>query len=272
MTRSEPDPEALLARGSSEHYADTNYYDYTYRRRTEDVTYYRMLARKHGGPVLELGVGTGRIALPIAEDGFEVIGIDASAPMLRRAEEKARALGISPDKLTLREGDMRRFQLRRRFPLVIAPFNALLHLYEPDDLVSCFRCVKRHLAPDGRFVFDIRVPDPAELARDPEREYVGRPFVHPTLGTKVRYTEQFRYDPIKQVQYVTIRFDPEKRGVPPVETLLSQRQIFPAELRALLTAGGLRLAGRHGDFSGRPLSDADPLAVVTAAHALPRRR
>lgn len=272
MTTEMVDPAELLARGSSEHYDDVGYYDYTYRRRTEDIEFYRSLARKHGGPVLELGVGSGRVGLPIAADGTTVIGLDASAPMLASARKKARALDLPAGRLTLRKGDMRRFKIGRRFPLVIAPFNALLHLYEPDDFVACFRCVREHMTPDGRFVFDVRVPSPAELARNPEREYFGRPFVHPTLGVKVVYTERFQYDPIKQVQYVTMRFEPQKRGMKPVETLLTQRQIFPAELRALLNASGLRLTGRHGDFSGRPLGPDDALEVVTAVKAARGRR
>jgi SAM-dependent methyltransferase len=263
MVKRVEDPYELLERGSREHYDDATYYDYTYRSLRADVEFYRRRARKSGGPILELGVGTGRVAMALADDGHEVVGVDMSPVMLERARLRAKML--TRGKVTLREGDIRSFRLRKRFPLIVSPFNVLLHLYEPDDFAQCFECVARHLAPGGRFVFDVRVPDPRELARDPDRVYVGRPFVHPSLGCKVRYTEQFRYDPIKQVQHVTIRFVPEKRGVKPVETLLTQRQIFPAELRGLLRLGGLQLKARYGDFSGRPLAPGDSLEVVEAA-------
>jgi SAM-dependent methyltransferase len=272
MPRPHAEPDAL-ERGSREHYDDAAYYDYTYRRRGDDVAYYRRLARQHGGPVLELGGGSGRVALPLVQDGLSVTVLDASAPMLARAKERAAAL-LEPaerKRLTLVRGDMRAFSFpRRKFPLVLAPFNVLLHLYEPDDFARCFRAVARHLAPGGLFVFDVRVPSPAELARNPERVYKGRPFKHTTLGYRVEYSETFRYDPIKQVQHVTIRFAPAApapRGARPVEVLLTQRQIFPNELRALLALGGLRLAGRYGDFTGRPLADDDALEIVVARRA-----
>ncbi len=260
MTRREPgDP---LERGSREHYDDASYYDHTYARRGEDIAFYREAARRYGSPVLELGVGSGRVAIPTALDGHEVLGLDLNTAMLARGRETARAKGVPRGRLSLRRGDMQRFKLGRTFPLITAPFNALLHLYEPDELAACFRCVRDHLAPGGRFVFDVHVPSPSELARDPERAYVGRPMKHPTLG-RCRYTERFRYDPIKQVQHVTIRFEPLD-GSEPLETLLTQRQIFPGELRALLTLGGLRLARRLGTFVGQPLGPDDAVQIIEA--------
>lgn len=255
---------SLLDRGSREHYDDPDYYDRTYRTRREDVEFYRATARRLGSPVLELGVGSGRVASALAADGHEVVGIDPSAPMLARAKERCRA--IADARVTLREGDMRTFTVRKRFPLIIAPFNVLMHLYEPDDFARCFERVAKHLAPDGRFVFDVRVPQPRELARDPEKVYTGRPLTHPKLG-RVKYTERFQYDPIKQVQLVTIRFEPENRRVAAVETVLAHRQVFPAELRALLALGGLRLTRRMGDFDGRPLGPDDDVQIIEAAIA-----
>lgn len=259
--RRPPDGDPL-ERGSREHYDDASYYDHAYARRSADVAFYREAARRLGSPVLEIGAGSGRVAIPTALDGHEVVALDLNAAMLARARETARAKGVPRGKLSLRRGDMRRFKLGRTFPLVTAPFNALLHLYEPDDLAACFRCVREHLAPGGRFVFDVHVPSPAELARDPDRAYVGRPMTHPTLG-RCRYSERFRYDPIKQVQHVTIRFEPLD-GAPAVETLLTQRQIFPGELRALLTLGGLRLARRLGSFAGTPLGPDDAVQIIEA--------
>ena len=90
-------PAEPLARGAREHYDDAVYYDYTYRRRRDDVEYYRRVARQYGGPVLELGVGTGRVGLALAHDGFDVVGLDANPAMLARcAERSARRTSPSP--------------------------------------------------------------------------------------------------------------------------------------------------------------------------------
>jgi SAM-dependent methyltransferase len=271
-TLSSPTVTAELEPGAVQHYEDALYYDYTYRRRVEDVGFYRRFVRQHGGPVLELGAGSGRVTLPLVEDGAEVVALEASAAMIARAEAKADE-SLAPalrKRLAFVHGDMRDFSLERRFNLVLAPFNTLLHLYEPGDFARCFRAVAAHLAPGGRFVFDVRVPSLTELARDPDRVYKARPFKHPTLGYKIRYEEQFRYDPIKQVQHVTIRFAPGE-GAPKRskvhEVLLSQRQIFPNELRALLALGGLELAGRYGDFTGRPLDESDAQQIIVARAA-----
>ncbi len=258
-----------LEPGASEHYEDAVYYDHTYRRRVQDVAFYQRWARQLGGPVLELGAGSGRVSVPIARDGAHVVGLDASEAMLASARARSER-ELDPDgqaRVRFARADMRDFSLGERFNLVIAPFNTLLHLYEPDDFARCFQTVASHLNTGGRFIFDVRVPAPVELARNPDRVYRARPFRHPTLGYKIRYEEQFRYDPIKQVQHVTIRFVPGE-GAPKRarvrEVLLSQRQIFPNELRALLALGGLELVGRYGDFSGRPLSEHDPQQIVVA--------
>ncbi len=264
------DPPDLLERGSREHYDDAQYYDQTYRSRRDDIEFYRHAARRYGEPVLDLGGGSGRIAMPLAQDGARVWVLDANARMLAAGRDRAaRTLSDAERaRVTLAEADIRSFRLRRRFPLVIAPFNVLMHLYEPDEFAACFRCVRQHLAPGGRFIFDVRMPIPSELARNPDRVYRGRPFRHPTLGHGVEYTERFRYDAVKQVQHVIMRFAPgagAPRGSRARETLLTQRQIFPNELRALLALGGLHLRARHGDFSGRPLSDDAFVQVIEAA-------
>lgn len=262
VSRRPSTPLSETERGAKEHYDDPVYYDYTYRRRREDVAFYQRAARQHGSPVLELAVGTGRVAVPLALEGHEVVGIDLHPSMLARARARAVEAELPEARVSLLRGDIRAFDLGRRFPLVIAPFNGLLHLYEAEDLAACFASVRRHLQPGGRFVFDVRMPSVKELARDPSREYAAGSFVHPTLGVRVRYTEQFRYDALKQVQFVTLRFHPPRGEV--IETLLAQRQIFPNELRGLLRLGGLRLAKRLGGFDGQAMSPEAETQIVEA--------
>jgi SAM-dependent methyltransferase len=262
-----------LLRGAREHYADAVYYDFTYRTRTEDIAYYRRIVQQHGGPVLELGGGSGRVSIALAKAGYDVLVLDASTAMLKQGRARAREeldRRTGHGTVVFQHADMRSFALGKKFPTIVAPFNTLLHLYEPDDFAACFRNVVQHLTPDGVFVFDVRMPSLRELTRDPDRVYRARGFRHPTLGHRIEYSEQFEYDPVKQVQHVTIRFEPgpgAPPGAKPVETLLSQRQIFPNELRALLALGGLRLTARHGDFTGRALHSDDVVQIITAKRA-----
>jgi SAM-dependent methyltransferase len=133
--------------------------------------FYLAEAQEHGdGPVLELACGTGRVAIPIARSGREVVGVDASPAMLAAAAEKAVAAGVA---LTLVEGDMRRFDLGgRRFPLIFMARNSLLHLHTPEEFKACLTGVRQHLAPDGVFAFDVFVPSPDILARDPTQRFL----------------------------------------------------------------------------------------------------
>lgn len=252
--------------GSDAHYADPQYYDKAYARRTGDTAYYAALARGTGGPVLEYGVGNGRVALAIASQGIEVVGVDTSAAMLTdlRAKLSAASGAASFGKVTLIEGDMRSLRLKQRFPLVIAPFNTVLHLYTRPEVEAFLEGVKSHLGPGGRFVFDFSLPKAPDLARDPDR-YFGAPRLkYPGKGV-VRYAEQFHYDPLEQTLRVNMRFTPDSKGGDPGgawEVPLCHRQFFPREMEALLHYNGFSEQIWSADFEGDlPHADADSLVV-----------
>src|SRR5437016_3950939 len=118
--------------------------------------FYRKLAHRTGGPILELACGTGRLTLPLATDGYVVVGVDRSPAMLGMAAAKAAARKL---KLTLVCGDMRTVRLRREFALVIVSCNSLAHLTANEDLTAGLVNIGRHLAPGGLFAFDIVNPD-----------------------------------------------------------------------------------------------------------------
>jgi SAM-dependent methyltransferase len=124
--------------------------------------FYRDLAGRVGGPILELASGTGRLTIPLALDGHEIVGLDASHPMLRSAREKADAEDVE---ITFVHGDMRDFSLGRIFALVIISCNSLGHLTQNEELKSCLRSVARHLAPGGLLAFDIVNPPLHDLGR-----------------------------------------------------------------------------------------------------------
>lgn len=259
-----------MTRAKADLYRDARYYDHTYRQYRDDVEHYVALARQAGGPVLELGVGTGRIALALAEAGIDVVGVDVSAPMLARAGERVvKKPRRVRDRIELHEADMRELRLGRRFPLVIAPFNALQHLYEDDDVARALATVRRHLGPGGRFAFDVLMPDVRSFVRDPSRFYKCRPQIHPRDGRRYAYAEAFHYDHARQIQTVTMRFtdlaDPSRVFF----TRLVQRQFFPRELRALLASSGFELVSFEGGFAGEPV-DEDTQSQVIVARALRR--
>ena len=271
----ETDPYDLDA-GTSEHYADAELYDFEYRRRRRDVTFYRELAKRWaggGGPILELGCGSGRVLAPLARDGHDVVGIDLSPTMLRRAAARierlpARARG----RARLVRADMRSLPISGSpgVPLVICPFNGMMHLYGKADVTAMLAEVRRVLAPGGRFAFDVLNPDLAWLTRDPHRRWARTRFTHPGTGEKLVYTTNQTYEPISQIAYIRIYYEPQE-SVPEESkrtrvVRLAHRQFFPAELEGICTAAGFRIEDRWGGFSGEPLEgDSESQVMLCSA-------
>ena len=136
-------------------------YDPWSRSVVEDVSFYVDEAVRSGGPVLELGVGTARIAVPIAVAGIEVVGVDLSEGMLDVARERAALAAVSLD---LRQGDMRDPPVEGAFPLVVIPFRSLLHMETDIDRRAVLHAVAERLSPGGRFVFDVFAPGAEDIA------------------------------------------------------------------------------------------------------------
>jgi SAM-dependent methyltransferase len=262
--------------GALAHFEDPAYYASTYASRTDDVAYYRAVA--HGrGSVVEHGVGNGRIALPLARDGVHVTGIDHAKPML---DDLRARLGEEPPpvrrRVKLVRGDLRTTRLARKAPLVLCPFNAALHLYTREDVEAWLARVSEQLEPGGELVFDVSMPLAKDLARDPNVPYRVAPFEHPTAG-RVRYHERFDYDPVRQILFVSMFFEPTgnkgsgkgaRRHAEPFMTPLAQRQFFPRELEALLHYNGFEVLELFGDFQRGPLTARSDVMVW---HARPKR-
>ena len=137
-------------------------YDPWSRSVVEDVDFYVGQALASGGPIVELAVGTGRIAVPVAKAGIEVIGVDESPEMLAGARAHAEAEGVS-GLVDLRNGDLREPPVPERVPLVIVPFRSLLHLPDEREKGRALAAAASLLDPGGRFVFDVFAPSAEDI-------------------------------------------------------------------------------------------------------------
>jgi SAM-dependent methyltransferase len=224
-------------------YDDPLFYDRIARPAAGSEAFYVDEAIRSGGPVLELACGTGRLLIPIARAGLEVAGVDIVRGMLDRARAKAEEAGVRID---LVHADMRGVHLERRFSVVLLAYNSMLHLASLDDFRALLASVRRHLTPDGVFIFDIYNPSIHMLGRRPdERTEVGR-IQDAELG-EVIVESTIEYDAATQVSrggwHLSAPGKPDFRMIP-----LHMRSIFPQELPLLLGAGGFRLEERYGDF------------------------
>jgi SAM-dependent methyltransferase len=243
---------------SERFYSDARLYDRLFPGGEAAIAYYRGEADRQGGSVVELGCGTGHKLIPIASDGHQCVGLELSPDMLAEAQRKAAERGVAVDWV---QGDMRDVDLGRTFDLVFIAGNSLLHLHEAEDLVSCFRSVRRHLAPGARFIFDVFNPSVQMLADadGARRTREALPFVDPERGT-VSVDVAETYDAAAQVTrgewYFSAETEPDFLVAP-----LALRCIFPQELPLLLALGGLRLVERFGDWSGRPFAADAPIQL-----------
>jgi SAM-dependent methyltransferase len=222
----------------------------------EHLPFYLDLARQQSGAVLELACGTGLITVPIRAAGVDTVGLDQSSAMLKDARKRASAAGVS---IEFVEGDMRDFDLGRSFRLIFVARNSLLHLLSTRDLIAAFVAVKRHLAPDGIFAFDVFNPDVQILSRPADKRFPVMGVTTDAFGP-IRVEVSNCYDAAAQVDrgtwYISTA-DVADKWVFPVVV----RSIFPQELPLLVSAGGLELVQRYGDVSLEPFDAGSPRQV-----------
>ena len=209
-------------------------YDPWSRSVTEDVEFYVELAREAGGPVVELGVGTGRIAVPTAVAGVRVIGVDSSPGMLAVCREAAAAAGVS-ELLDLRLGDLRRPPVKERVHLVTCPFRAYLHLHDDGERLDALRAARELLVPGGRLVFDVFEPSLDDVEATHARWLEREPEIF----------ERADWDLESRTLTLSVRG-------PGGATTMALAWLAPDEWRDLLERAGFEVEAVYGWFDGRP--------------------
>jgi SAM-dependent methyltransferase len=209
-------------------------YDPWSRSVTEDIDFYVAEARKAGGPVVELGVGTGRIAVPTAQAGVRVIGVDSSAGMLDVCRHRAAEAGVA-DLLDLRLGDLRDPPVSERVALVTAPFRSFLHLAGHDERLQALRAARALLQPGGRLVFDVFTP-----SQDDVEETHGR-----WLEREPGIWERADWDLERRQLALSVRGESG-------ETTMVLWWASTGDWRSLLEEAGFEVAACFGWFDMRP--------------------
>lgn len=202
--------------------------------------------RAHGDPVLELGCGTGRILIPLAEAGFDATGIDRAPAMLDQARAKATEKSVP---VRLVEADVRDFSLDATYRTILFPGNALCHIHTREDFEGLAGSVRSHLADDGIFAIVVFVPNVLTLARDPEGRYPYGQYAGPR-GGDVHVSCSNRYDPATQLNHVTTYTQTGDDEA--VEGRLDLRMYYPQELDALLHYNGFVVVERYGSLDREP--------------------
>jgi SAM-dependent methyltransferase len=203
---------------------------------TEDIAFYVAEARKARGTVVELGVGTGRIAVPTAQAGVRLIGVDSSAAMLEVCRARAVEAGVE-HLLDLRLGDLRDPPVDERVPLVTCPFRAFLHLADDDERLAALRAARELLVPGGKLVFDVFEPS-AEDVEETDGRWLER---EPGIWERADWDPRAR----------TLTLSLSVRGEPS-KPMLTLSWLSANEWRALLESAGFRVERCYGWFDRRP--------------------
>ena len=250
------------------------FYDHVlpYRNR-QDVQLYLRQAQRVPGPLLELGCGTGRVLIPLARAGAEIVGIDLSSSMLSICVERlAREDESVHSRARLMRADMRSFKLGRHFPQVIVPFRAFQHLIDTEAQLECLACIHSHLHPGGTLVLDLFNPSIARLAatEGPEDFTEEPPFDMPDGRSVVRKHRILEKDLARQVNDAEICYDithsdgRQERLVHRFE----MRYLFRYEAEHLLARCGFAVDAVYGDYDESPFGSKTPGELILVAHKI----
>lgn len=219
----------------------------------QDLQFYRRIAKRIGGPILELGCGTGRLAIPLAKAGYEVTGIDASAGMLAKAEEKTNELKPAVrERLDFVCARMEDYSLDREYSLIIVPYNGFLLLEDDDTCRAALECAKRHLKPEGLLILDTYENF---LDHEPHDEAQHRwTYENRKNSVKISCYESIHQDYDNQVTVFDITYiDKFKDGTERTRHApLRLRTIFRYQMELLLNERGFEVRSVYGDYNGAP--------------------
>ena len=230
-------------------------YDHQYDLYRDDLHFYGQLAERVGGPILEIGSGTGRVTAYLARRGAQVTGLEPSGGMIGYAHARAERDGIALDVV---QGDVKTFALKQRFALCIAPFNAFMHLYTPNEQLQALENIWAHLEPGGGLVFDLSVPRygaTGTLRHEGETFYAG--------GNRTDVFLVQRHDEVKQGIVTEYYADTTQPGgtLTRRHYTLTQRYYHRYEVEWLLRHAGFESPRVTGSFQGGPLDSMSDVMV-----------
>lgn len=239
------------------------FYDLENADRVEDLALWASLAQETGDPVLELGCGSGRVALHLAREGNTVVGVDSSPAMLELAKNRLARNAKTASHVQFLLDDFTRLNLARTFPLILLPFNTFAHLLERADWTAALRVISSHLDPRGQVALEL--PNPVSLWPQPQDGLVlEQTFRDEERGVTIQQFSSLRVDRIAQQGRITWLYDEidsqglVRRTVVP----MTLRYFLPEEIHSLLSQAGLRMIHLWGDYSRNPLEDTSPTMIV----------
>jgi SAM-dependent methyltransferase len=243
-----------------------HYYDAENADKKDDLRLYLALAGKYGGPILEVGCGTGRVMIPLAQEGYQVHGIDSVQAMLDIAERRRSASPTLMKHMVLHHGDVLTYDLDKTFPLVLVPYNGLMHFRDQATQIAVLERLYAWSAQDGLLVLDL--PNAGDVFATQETDSVmyERTFLEPQTGHMVMQQSVSYLDRVEQLLSVTWIYD-EITGDGLVKRTIAPHVLyyyFYSELKLLLERTGFVVDAVYGDTDNGPFEDGCERMIVCA--------
>ena len=245
-------------------YEDAELYDLMLDGLDFDHACWARIAAECGGPVLDVGCGTGRVLVRLLEKGIDVDGVDNAPAMLERCRARAAAIGAKP-RLAL--GDMRSFELPRRYALVICAFNAFAHCDTTDEQLRALKSMRAHLEPGGSVALHMSWPTPRYWSEPDGVPVLELETRDPRTGHRLQMWDTRFKDPVEQRQHSKMELkelDDDGNVIAVHRTETTQRWVYRYELELLLRLAGFARWEIQGDFGGDPLTRDDQQMIAWA--------
>lgn len=251
--------EATAARAAR--FFDMDYHDYT-----DDLPALRALARRTGGPILELGCGTGRLAVPLAAAGYHVTGVDLSPAMLALAEARAAATPKAAGRVTWVEGDFTRVPLAGPYQLAFIVMNTFLHLLNLAEQLAALRHWHAHLAPGGTLLIDVLAPAVDELAGLDGQAQLDKSWHDPATGATVLKWVARTVEPAEQIMHVAMIYDESASDGNLQRTVVAfdLRYLWRFEAELLLEKAGFTIEAVYGGWDLEPYDSGSERLILIA--------
>ncbi|GMV94294.1 MAG: methyltransferase [Candidatus Hydrogenedentota bacterium] len=226
----------------------------------KDIAFYVDYARSVNGPVLELACGTGRVLIPVAESGCQIVGLDLSEFMLAKCRSRLKKAAFEVrNRVRIIRGDMTNYGLGETFALVTTPFRPFQHLISVQDQLACLRCANRHLRPGGTLILDLFHPNLEYLCSpscfNEQEDCTG---VTRSDGSVLRQAHrikaQYRSRQMMDVEMIFYVTHPDGREEQLVHAF-PFRYFFRYEIEHMLARRGFSVVDVFGDFDKSPFAD-----------------
>jgi SAM-dependent methyltransferase len=242
------------------------FYDAENTDKDDDLRLYLELADRYGGPIVDIGCGTGRVMIPLAQQGYEVHGIDSEPAMLERARRRRDASPALKNNMVLHQGDVLTYSLDHQFRLTLVPYNGLMHFHDQETQLAALRRLRAWTADDGLLVLDL--PNAGEVFATQETDAImmERTFLEPESGHMVMQQSFSYLDRTQQLLRVTWIYDEitadgvVKRTFAP----LVLYYYFFSEVKLLLQMTGFEVEAVYGDTAYGPFEDGCERMIVFA--------